>query len=241
MKKILFLGALPFVLASCGGSSSSVDLKTQNDSLSYAFGLQFGQYLSQLQTELDVDSLNVDMIKEAMKDQMDSTRAFAMDMASAEEVLNRVLGAKQKAKKAEQNKKFEANIEKGKAFLANNKGQQGVMETATGLQYKITKTSGKSEKPKASDIIGVHYTLKNIDGAVIESSLQEGKPVEFPLNQVIPGWTEGMQLLNVGDEATLYVPQELAYGDKGQRDIEPYSTLIFEVQLICIGEGCTTK
>ena len=241
MKKFLFLGALPFILASCGGGSSTVDLKTQNDSLSYAFGLQFGQYLSQLQTELDVDSLNIDMIKEAMKDQMDSTRKFAMDMTAAEEVLNRVLGAKQKEKKAEQNKKFEANIEKGKSFLASNKTQPGIMETATGLQYKITKTSGKSEKPKASDIIGVHYTLKNIDGTVIESSLQEGKPVEFPLDQVIPGWTEGMQLLNVGDEATLFVPQELAYGDRGQRDIEPYSTLIFEVQLICIGKDCTTK
>lgn len=109
------------------------------------------------------------------------------------------------------------------------------------MQYKITKPSGKSEKPKATDFVGVHYTLKNLNGEIIESSLQQGKPVEFPLDQVIPGWTEGIQLLSVGDEATLYVPQELAYGDRGGRKVEPYSTLIFEVQLICIGEGCTTK
>ncbi len=240
MRKILLWGCVPFLLASCG-SGSSVELKTQNDSLSYALGLSYGEYMGQLKSDFDIDSLNIDIIKSAMMDAMDSTRTLSMDIESAGQLFNSVIEAKQAGKKAEQNKQFEGNIEKGKAFLASNKSQEGVVETASGLQYKITKPSGKSEKPKATDFVGVHYTLKNLNGEISESSLQQGKPVEFPLDQVIPGWTEGIQLLSVGDEATLYVPQELAYGDRGGRKVEPYSTLIFEVQLICIGEGCTTK
>jgi len=238
MKKILIWGSIPFLLASCG-SGGSVDLKTQNDSLSYALGLSYGEYMGQLKSDFDIDSLNIDIIKSAMMDAMDSTRKLSMDIETAGQLFNGVIEAKQSAKKSEQNKQFEGNIAKGKEFLANNKTQEGVKETATGLQYRITKPSGKSEKPKSTDIVGVHYTLKTINGDVIESSLQAGKPVEFPLDQVIPGWTEGIQLLNVGDEAILFVPQELAYGDRGGRKVEPYSTLIFEVQLICIGEGCT--
>ena len=117
-------------------------------------------------------------------------------------------------------------------FLANNAKKAGVKTTASGLQYQITQ-QGTGKQPTAQSVVKVHYTGKLLDGKVFDSSVERGEPVEFPLNQVIPGWTEGLQLMKEGSKATLYIPAQLAYGEQGvPGTIPPNSTLIFDVELI---------
>ncbi len=130
-------------------------------------------------------------------------------------------------------KRFSANLEAGKRFMEENGQKDGVVTTSTGLQYKVLKT-GKGSKPQATDVVKVHYQGTLIDGNVFDSSIQRGEPAEFPVNQVISGWTEALQMMNVGSKWVLYIPQELAYGANGQGAIQPYSTLIFEVELLDI-------
>ena len=118
------------------------------------------------------------------------------------------------------------------SFLAENAKKEGVKTTASGLQYKITK-EGTGKQPAATSMVTVHYKGQLLDGKVFDSSYDRGQPVEFPLNQVIPGWTEGLQLMKEGGKATLYIPAKLAYGEQGvPGTIPPNSTLIFDVELV---------
>lgn len=122
------------------------------------------------------------------------------------------------------------------SFLTENKNKAGVKTTASGLQYVIH-TEGSGKTPTASSSVTVHYTGKLLDGKVFDSSVERGEPVEFPLNQVIPGWTEGLQLLKEGSKATLYIPSNLGYGAQGVPNmIPPNSTLVFDVELIKVNE-----
>lgn len=117
-------------------------------------------------------------------------------------------------------------------FLTENAKKSGVQTTASGLQYKVTK-QGTGKQPAASSVVTVHYTGKLLDGKVFDSSVERGEPIEFPLNQVIPGWTEGLQLMKEGGKATLYIPSQLAYGEQGVPGTIPAnSTLVFDVELI---------
>lgn len=117
-------------------------------------------------------------------------------------------------------------------FLSENAKKQGVQTTASGLQYKVTQ-QGTGKQPTASSVVTVHYTGKLLDGKVFDSSVERGEPIEFPLNQVIPGWTEGLQLMKEGGKATLYIPSGLAYGEQGVPGTIPAnSTLVFDVELI---------
>ena len=126
----------------------------------------------------------------------------------------------------------ETPLEKGEKFLAENKSKEGVKTTESGLQYKITK-EGEGKSPKATDSVLVHYEGKLLDGTVFDSSIKRKEPISFPLNRVIPGWTEGLQLLKEGGKAILYIPSKLAYGSRGAGGaIGPDETLIFEVELI---------
>jgi FKBP-type peptidyl-prolyl cis-trans isomerase FkpA len=127
----------------------------------------------------------------------------------------------------------ETPLEKGEKFLAENKTKEDVKTTDSGLQYKITK-EGTGKSPKATDTVVVHYEGKLLDGTVFDSSIKRGQPIDFPLNRVIPGWTEGLQLIKEGGKAILYIPSKLAYGPRGTPGgpIGPNETLIFEVELI---------
>lgn len=132
---------------------------------------------------------------------------------------------------AEQKKLSEENLTKGKAFLDENKAKEGVVTTESGLQYKVI-TEGKGAKPKATDTVTVNYAGKLIDGTEFDSSAKHGRPATFPLDGVIPGWTEALQLMPQGSKWEIYIPSELAYGAGGQGPIPPASTLIFEVELL---------
>ncbi len=129
-------------------------------------------------------------------------------------------------------KKSSKMKEEGNIFLENNKKNEGVQVTASGLQFKVI-TSGKGKTPGASDNVTVHYTGKLINGTVFDSSVERGEPASFGVGQVIPGWTEALQLMHEGDKWLLYIPYNLAYGERGAgAQIPPYSTLLFEVELI---------
>lgn len=129
--------------------------------------------------------------------------------------------------------KKNSKLREGSAtFLKENKTKEGVITTASGLQYKVL-TAGKGKAPKATDNVTVHYIGKLVDGTVFDSSVERGQPVSFGVNEVIPGWTEALQLMHEGDKWLLYIPQELGYGERGAGgQIPPYAALIFEVELI---------
>jgi FKBP-type peptidyl-prolyl cis-trans isomerase len=126
----------------------------------------------------------------------------------------------------------ETPLEKGEKFLAENKTREGVKTTASGLQYKIT-LEGQGKSPAATDTVLVHYEGRLLNGTVFDSSIKRNEPISFPLNRVIPGWTEGLQLIKEGGKAILYIPSKLAYGSRGAGGaIGPDETLIFEVELL---------
>jgi len=126
------------------------------------------------------------------------------------------------------------NIELGNAFLAENKLKEGVSTTASGLQYQILAAGDGTVHPKASDTVTVHYHGTLLDGSVFDSSVERGEPIAFPLNRVIKGWTEGVQLMVVGEKTRFFIPPELAYGNRSAGKISGGSTLTFDVELISI-------
>ncbi len=222
MKKLtLSVIAGGILLSSCEQNSvSNVKLTTTQDSLSYTIGLSLGESFSQG----DLKDLNYEMLVRGMKDQMDSVPA--MELKEAEAYIQQVMAQKQEAKS-------ELDKKAGVDFLAANKSKDGIQTTPSGLQYKVL-TPGTGAKPKATDMVTVHYHGTLVDGTVFDSSVDRGEPATFGLSQVIPGWTEGLQLMNMGGKYQFFIPQELGYGARGQGKIKPYSTLIFDVELINI-------
>jgi FKBP-type peptidyl-prolyl cis-trans isomerase len=128
------------------------------------------------------------------------------------------------------------NIAKGVEFLANNRTVEGVLETSSGLQYQVLQPGTGTKHPKASDTVKVHYHGTLLDGTVFDSSVNRGAPISFGLNRVIPGWTEGLQLMVVGEKTRFFIPANLAYGNSSAGKIEGGSLLIFEVELLAINE-----
>ena len=128
------------------------------------------------------------------------------------------------------------NIQKGLTFLAENKNVEGVIETSSGLQYKVLTVGSGSEHPNARDKVKVHYHGTLLDGIVFDSSVERNQPISFGLNQVISGWTEGVQLMVVGDKTRFFIPANLGYGNRASGKIAPGSLLIFDVELLAINE-----
>lgn len=133
-------------------------------------------------------------------------------------------------------KKALENKQKGAEFLAQNKQGEGVRTTSSGLQYRVLQPGTGQQHPKTTDTVKVHYHGTLLDGTVFDSSVERGEPIEFGLHQVIKGWTEGLQLMVVGEKARLFIPSELAYGNRAAGAIAPGSTLIFDVELLGINE-----
>lgn len=204
---------------------SNVELKTKKDSASYALGSNIGSSLQQQGADIDVD-----LLAAGMKDAMAGESKFT------QEQIQQVLMAFQEDNmKRQAEMRAEQGVEAAKkadAFLEANKAKEGVMTTPSGLQYKVIK-EGSGPKPTAEDQVKVHYTGTLIDGTKFDSSVDRGEPATFGLGQVIPGWTEGLQLMNVGSKYMLYLPPALGYGSQGAGGmIGPNEALIFEVELL---------
>ena len=209
-----------------------IELKTFIDSASYAIGKDI--YQNWLQQNLGI---NGEAAGQSMIDCYKGQNTW--NEATMRPLLNRFQQEFEKRQREEQEKLMagkDDNIAAGKEFLAKNAENKSVYQTKSGLQYKIEK-KGNGKKPKATDKVKVHYTGKLLDGKVFDSSVERGQPAEFFLNQVIPGWTEGLQLMDVGSKYTLYIPYNLAYGEQPVGSIPPGSTLIFEVELLEILPG----
>lgn len=193
--------------------------------ISYAYGLMIARQLSDRGIEIDLAQFS-----EAFKAVMEKKEPLlSEDEVSAAFAENqKMLDAKNATGPDKE------NLDKGIAFLAENAKKEGVKTTASGLQYEVIK-EGEGAKPKSTDEVRVHYHGTLIDGKVFDSSVERGEPTEFPLNRVIPGWTEGVQLMSKGSKYRFFIPYDLAYGDRGAgADIKPYSALIFEVELLDI-------
>lgn len=224
IKGLVILAVAAAMIASSCNTRSGITgskLKSAEDSLAYAIGIANYFYFMS-------DSLVIDPVM------------FAKGMIDAENEKNTldeqtaqgyVMTYMQKRQADQMKKAYGKNIDEGEKFLAENKKREGVQETSSGLQYEVI-TMGTGDKPGPEDVVKVHYTGMLMDSTKFDSSLNRGEPAQFGVNQVITGWQEGIQLMPVGSKFKFYIPYELGYGEQGTGPIPPYSTLLFEVELL---------
>lgn len=212
-----------FGLAAC----NKPKLDNEDSKAAYAIG-----YMTGKQSVQHVPNLDTNAYVAGFKD-AHAKKAAAMSEADMQKTLMAFQEKLQAEAVAAQSKGASDAATKGAAFLAENGKKPGVKTTASGLQYEVL-SAGTGASPKATDVVKVHYEGKLIDGTVFDSSLQRGEPVEFPLNGVIPGWTEGVQLMKVGSKFRFVIPSALAYGPQGAGPIPPNSVLVFVVELLDI-------
>jgi FKBP-type peptidyl-prolyl cis-trans isomerase FklB len=227
---IIVIGVIALMLGSCGKSIlKNAKIQTKSDSLSYAFGIV--NYNALMNDSLILDPM---LVAKAMVDGKEGKPMMADDIArSYIMAFINVREAEKSKKKAEQNKiTYKDYIEQNEAFLVKNKEKSGVTVTPSGLQYEVIKM-GAGPKPTAANTVKVHYVGTLIDGTEFDSSIKRKEPAQFQVSGVIPGWTEALQLMPVGSKFKLYLPQAIAYGASGAGEIiKPYSTLVFEVELL---------
>ena len=193
------------------------------DNLSYALGLSMGgNFIAS-----GMKQINVDDFADGLRAVFEGAEK-KMSFEQAKQIVTEFFTEMEKASATD-------NERLGREFLDNNAKQEGVVVTKSGLQYLVVK-QGQGPKPKANDVVTVHYTGKLIDGTVFDSSVERGEPAIFALGQVIPGWTEALQLMPEGSAWRLFIPAKLAYGERGTGPIQPNSTLIFDVQLLKVGK-----
>lgn len=205
----------------------AIALQSRIDSISYMIGRDIGR---------NMKTNNIEVTAEVMFAGLKDGLA-GIDSVLSEQVTEALMNSLQMEMMNRQQQKTQAESSAakaaGEAFLAENKTQPGVVVTPSGLQYKVIQ-EGQGEHPTAEDVVEVHYTGRLIDGTVFDSSVERGETIKFPLNGVIPGWTEGVQLMKPGAKYEFYIPANLAYGDRGAGPIPGGSALIFEVELISI-------
>ena len=201
---------------------SAQKLNNEIDSVSYSLGVNIGENIKTQFPDIDLKNFEA-----AIKDVLDDNKKPSISGADAQKTIQEYF-TKQKAKASE------SVVEEGKKFLAENSKKENVVTLESGLQYEVIKT-GEGTKPTLNDQVTTHYHGTLIDGTVFDSSVERGEPASFPVSGVIKGWTEALQLMNVGSKWRLFVPYDLAYGERGAGPkIGPFTTLIFEVELISI-------
>lgn len=222
----LFVSAASTVMA-------QVALDTDAQKLGYTIGMDIGNSLKQQGGEIDLDTLF------AAVGDVYNDKATQLTQEEATTIRQDFLNSRREAAAAEQAQLASNNLTEGQAFLADNAKKAGVTVTDSGLQYEVV-TAGDGAKPVATDRVTVHYRGKLLNGQEFDSSYGRGEPATFALNQVIPGWTEGVQLMPVGSTYKFFIPSELAYADRGAGQvIGPNATLIFDVELVSIDTQAT--
>jgi FKBP-type peptidyl-prolyl cis-trans isomerase FklB len=220
MKKIGILTLVTFAAISAAAQHGHTLLKTQVDSMSYAVGMNIASSLK----NGGIDTLNYTVFKEALKDVMEYNHTN-MDGPTSNQVVNDYVAA-------EKAKKSDGFTAAGTAFLEANKNKEGVKVTPSGLQYKVIQ-AGTGAIPVDGQTVKTHYHGTLIDGKKFDSSYDRGQPASFNVNQVIPGWTEALTMMPEGSTWELYIPYNLAYGDRAMGSkIPPYSTLVFTIELL---------
>ena len=230
MKTLLTAILSIMLIAGHADAGDKTALKNEKDKVSYSIGTQIGNNFKNQSMDVDVD-----LLAKGIKDALTGGK-----LLMTEKEIKETITALQKdmmAKQAERMKVVaEKNRKEGEAFLADNKKKEGVKTTPSGLQYKVIK-DGNGPTPKMADTVAVNYRGTLINGTEFDSSYKREEPATFPVNSVIPGWTEAMQMMKVGSKWHLFVPANLAYGEQGAGpQIGPNSTLIFEVELTAINK-----
>jgi FKBP-type peptidyl-prolyl cis-trans isomerase FkpA len=231
--RFLAVALLCLAVTSCGplgGKKELKELTTDVQKGSYALGMDVAGYLKRMDLEVDLDAVALGLRHGlAGTDSLMTAPELKQAITDFQKRAQERMAEKQKLAATE-------NTQKGTTFLNENKSKAGVQTTSSGLQYLVL-SEGNGPKPKASDTVTVNYRGTLIDGTQFDSSYDRGEPVTFPLSGVVPGWTEGLQLMSIGSKYKFFIPSELAYGERAPSpDIPPNATLIFEVELISIGE-----
>jgi|TARA_B100000497_G_C7528589_1_gene320723 FKBP-type peptidyl-prolyl cis-trans isomerase FklB len=223
MKNIIILSSLILFLAcKTEKPKESASLITELDSVSYSLGVNIGENIKK-----QFENINLDNFEAGIKDVLEKELETKISDNQAQAIINSYFSKKQK-------KESESMIEEGANYLQENAKKEGVTTLPSGLQYEVI-NDGTGPMPTIEDNVTTHYHGTLIDGTVFDSSVDRGEPASFPVGGVIKGWTEALQLMSVGSKWKLYVPYDLAYGERGAgAQIGPYSTLIFEVELISI-------
>lgn len=216
----LLLGAIVILNAA---SCKKADLATDKGKYSYVIGFQIGSNIKRDQIDLDVDSFMA-----AIEDALKGKESSITPQEAQQVMMNLQMNIQSKMMKS-----AEENKTKGDAFLAANKIKEGVKTTASGLQYRVIK-EGTGRRPRSNNVVTVHYSGKLTDGTEFDSSYKRNQPASFKLDEVIKGWTEGLQLMTVGSKYELVIPSELGYGPRGNQKIPGGSVLVFEVELVSI-------
>ena len=222
--------ALTVSAVAVSAADAKLDLKDPKARVSYAIGTDIARSLKQQPFEIDPAALAAG-ITDSLAGKPALTEQEAQDTLLN---LQKDLSAKMQAKQAADAAK---NAKAGADFLAANGKKEGVKTTTSGLQYKVVK-AGSGKTPKATDTVKVHYHGTLVDGTVFDSSVERNEPISFPVNGVIPGWTEALQLMKEGDKWQLFIPSKLAYGEQGAGGkIGPNSVLMFDVELLAVEKG----
>lgn len=220
---------LATLLSACNPQATAnepVKLDTQTNKASYSIGIQMGSQMSRIK-----DLVNQDAIMMGFKDSISGTEP-QLTMEEMQTVMQEFQKSVMEKQQAEQTAMAATNGAAGEKFLAENKTKEGVKTTASGLQYKVI-TAGTGATPKATDTVVTHYSGTLIDGKVFDSSYKRNAPATFPVNGVIKGWTEALQLMKTGAKWQLFIPANLAYGERGAgENIGPNQVLIFEIELL---------